>query len=57
MEISMNEVFLYRVYMHVLYNDFLIILIIGMNLASHHSGSFFFFVNVIDHGNLGELQP
>ena len=53
----MNEVFLYRVYMHVLYNDFLIILIIGMNLASHHSGSFFFFVNVIDHGNLGELQP
>ena len=36
MEISMNEVFLYGVYMHVLYNDFLIILIIGMNLASHH---------------------
>ena len=46
-------VFLYRVCMHVLYNDFLKILIIGLNVASHHKqcGSgwlfFFFFINVI----------
>ena len=41
------------IYMHVLYNDFLNILIIGLNVASHHKqcGSgwlfFFFFINVI----------
>ena len=57
------------IYMHVLYNDFLNILIIGLNVASHHkqcgSGWLFFFSLLmllgmqlaIDHGNLGELQP
>ena len=47
--------------MHVLFNDFLNFLIIGLNVTSHHklcgSGSVFFFVDVIDHGNLGKLQP
>ena len=57
------------IYMHVLYNDFLNILIIGLNVANHHkqcgSGWLFFFSLLmllgmqlaIDHGNLGELQP